>query len=399
MPSHTTSDYLHLERMARRELRYREIKYRHRAICEIIVDYSFGCGRDDAFIQTQNVFAQLTNISKGNVSTILCDLQEKKVVFCAPSAGLYEINLNFDQWGFESCFRDEFHHRAAHRYEDLLLQAAAVRKEQLHLIEPLPDLDALLADGARFEILRKIARPGENQTNRADIGGNAALPSDDVLSASSHGTSVFGRGGDSNTGSDGSTVSRHRGDSGTQPPAEGSLPSGAALEAKIAHSILTAGSSQIGNSGPHISSQIGNSGSQIGNSEGEKSSRIGNSLAPARSSLIHNEETTSLINDINERSGAGSHGFYEIPNAPRKPALESELLLVIEEVIGGTANYGGRWRKAIRYNAVAVRETIGEIRLRKARGERPKKGNSWGNLANALFGDFSGLKPRKGRAP
>ena len=314
----TPEDFAYLERMSRRALRYHELKARQRLICDIIIDYSFALGRLNAYIRTQYHFSLITDISKGNISTIIASLERARVIQTNSSLGLYAINIDFESWSIPSQFRGDEWVRAAHRVEDWLTKAARLDEEQLHLLPPLPNLDALLAEESREELLRQAASQG---------GGGDFSPNTPAVS---HRVTAFHDGGER---------------------------SATALQAAIAASMnqysLTAA---------------------VSNSEPENVPKMGTSKVPGleTSHLMHLDESYSSHLDESSKCVVPSLGTER-----RKPVLERELLGEISRLCGKTAmeKYGGYWRIQIRRDPVAVREAIAELKLRlgNPRGDGIKK--------------------------
>jgi hypothetical protein len=65
------TDFAQLERVSRRSLRMYDLTKRERLIAEVIIDYSFGHGRETAVIPELQAFVDLTGLDKGNVSRAL----------------------------------------------------------------------------------------------------------------------------------------------------------------------------------------------------------------------------------------------------------------------------------------------------------------------------------------
>lgn len=317
--SYTSNDYRHFATEARRAIRHHELKYRERLLCEIVIDYSLALDRLDAYIPTQRHLNIITGLGKSHISTALSELRKNRVLAVDDAAGLYTLNLDFAAWKVPSSFREDAWHRAALRTEQWLTAAARVTSEQLPLLEPLPDLDALMAEETRIELLstRQAPAPGTGEQHHAG--------------AITRGPQVSYRGGEPDT------INSHRdappacGDHSAHSPA--GLPVGDALTARIRESLELAESSQIGNS------QVPESGTRTFNAFN------------ASNSLHLNVSTKCAVPDLG--------------TAHRKPTIESELLAEIERRCGpASRKFGGWWRLRIRENPPAVREALGDLAMR-----------------------------------
>jgi hypothetical protein len=292
MPSHTPDDYARLEIHSRRALRQHELKERELIICHLIIDFSYARCRPAAWFPSQSHIAIITNISKGNISTFLAGLEGKRILLIDRAAGLYTFQADPSGWKVPSRFPTDAHARAAARVEDWIAEAADMRPEQLHLLEPLPDLDILLADEGRLEVLRKTASPGTPL--RADSEGSSAL--------------------------------HPRGDMSDR----------AEINARIAHSLATAGGGQV----PNLGTSVPNLGTPH---------------------LMH--LSASYSSHLDESSKCA---VPDLGTASRKPGIERELLGEIGRRCGKQAldEWGGWWRLRIRQHPVDVREALGELVLR-----------------------------------
>lgn len=350
------SDPATLAAHCRRELAAFDFRPREMAILNLVLRHSLDVGRDFAFFQTQGQIGALAGqISKGNVSTLLSRLTSAGVVTTDPALGRYQIQIDSDRWRVQPLHRSPAHRQAADRLESMLLSLAATAPEQLHLLEPLPDLDALLADENRADIL-----------SRFPPHGTSALHRGPAPSADNCGPSVSTRSRDPDTISDEPTASSRRSENEAPSPVAATQPTGEDIRSQIAASLAQ---------------YPRNPSSQIRNP-------VPKSGTPSLSTSL-NEETTSLIN---ERSGGKR---LVIPDAPAKPQIEREILAEAAATLGDMKKWGGFWRKAIRHDPLAVRDALAEIRLRKSTGRRPK--GCWGGLARTLYADFSGLRPAKWR--
>jgi hypothetical protein len=77
----TPDHYSQLEAISRRSLRMYDLTDREKRVCELIIEYSFGRGREAAVIRSLDTIVELTGIDRGDVSRTLRGLRlERKVV-------------------------------------------------------------------------------------------------------------------------------------------------------------------------------------------------------------------------------------------------------------------------------------------------------------------------------
>lgn len=351
-------NYALLERLSRRALRRHALNERERLVAEIVLDFSYAIARPAALIPRQDLFVTLTGISKGNVSTVLGSLEAARILHIIRAEALYTFLPDSSTWKVKSRLASDAHNAAADRAETWLIETARISPEQLHLLPPFPDLTLLLAAEAREEITHR---------------GEPASGRDDQHDASNRGQSAHDRGGDSAI-----NHATHGGD----------IPE----DSEILHRLIAA-SLEVPESGTvaqHSSRSCGNSTVPESGTCATPHDRTPRNTVPDSGTPINAlVETTSPINVINGRCGAGR---LMIPRRAPKPKLEAELLSEAGHILGCMDRWGGRWRLAIRYSPVAVREALGNVRLRKASGGKVR---DWGAFAFDEFARISGLKPQR----
>lgn len=300
-PTNETINFPLLERISRRALRRHALSERERLIAEIVLDFSYAIGRPAALIPRQDIFVTLTGITKGNVSTVLLSLESARILNIIRAESIYTFLPDSSTWRVRSRLTSEAHVAAADRTEVWLVETARIQPEQLHLLPPLPDLDLLLAEDARKALSSSETFNAHSEPLVAD--------------AISHGYSAVPRGSD--------------------------------LTARIADSLgLAVPLQPLNQSDPDIY-PVPESGT---------SSRYGGN---------------SHLNALNESYSSPLNAIQcAVPDSGtmrRSENLEAELLAEITEVVGKPAmeKYGGFWRKLIRQDAIAVRDALSDLKLRR----------------------------------
>lgn len=319
MPNPETVDYVYLERVCRRELRLHDFKPREFCVLSLILDHSYAIGRAEAFFQTQDQIAALTCIRKSHMSTVLGKLRVNNVINVHRGIGRYSLNSDSNSWKVSPLF-DDSQRRAVDRLESMLRQLNATPVEQLHLLEPLPDLDALIYEEARILV--------------------SSTPSPGVPRAINHGVSSLNRDGATSDISDEPPASGRRGDQGASPA---DVPPGDPFDSERLGRLIAAS----------LDLKVVDDGSQFGNS-------VPNSGTP-------------LIRTINSEANASRLKEPYKPAVPisgtkrRRTELEAELLEALAMVTSPEEikQNGGWWTLQIRRNASLVREAISDLRLRQ----------------------------------
>lgn len=176
----TAVEFAHKEYLSRRALRRHHLSERERLIAEIIIDYSYALGRDDAYIPKDGIFVQLTGISKGHVSEVLGALDLAGVISIDRRGGRFTFKPDTSMWKVRSRLRSEAHIRAADRVEAWLSEAARVEVEQLHLLRPPPDFDRLMDDESWREAFHRDPIPVGQEYRDDNQGPTASRPGGDM---------------------------------------------------------------------------------------------------------------------------------------------------------------------------------------------------------------------------
>jgi len=197
---------------ARREIAAYNFRPRQLSILHLIVRHSFDLGRDFAFFQNLAQIGALAGaISKGNVSEIVRHLAKSDVLRVESGLGRYYLQLDSSRWIGIASHYSPAQLAGARRMESMLLGLADRPPEQLHLIEPLPNLNACIA----IEDAIIISTTSQ---------GYAAPRPGDATGAHTRGPAGSPRGGDTEPSSGDRPASGPRGDedaSVTAPPSGG----------------------------------------------------------------------------------------------------------------------------------------------------------------------------------
>jgi hypothetical protein len=313
-------------------------------VCDVIIDYSYAFGRPHAYFGRDKVIAEITRISKGNISTILAELAVRNVIIVDRRGGRYIFQPDFSRWAYRSIFPSEAHARAADRIEMWLAEAARCEPEQLHLLEPPPDLDAIMAGEARVELSRSASPAAQSGTTRE--GSTALTPLGD---RSAH-TDISVRIAQSLAESEMWDAPRD-----SDPRASG-------------NPVPFTGAGSI-------------SGSQFGNS-----------VPIPGTHHIDASKCEAIASHINVTE-------CRVPNSGTallkpKPETERELLALIAQYCGKDCvdHWGGFWRKQIRANTVQVREAISDLRLRLA-DQHQRAVRNRGSWLRDRYDRLTGKKP------
>lgn len=140
----TSEDFVMLEAVSRRSLRMYDLTERERRICDVIIEYSFGRGRESAVIPELQAFVDLTGIDKGDVTRALQRLLDKGIVQISGPVG--ELVYGF-------------------------IPSAAFWNER----KPLFDVERAVARGHQLEELNQLSSAGFEPTTGQ---GKLPLPAD-----------------------------------------------------------------------------------------------------------------------------------------------------------------------------------------------------------------------------
>jgi hypothetical protein len=76
----TPAEFAQLEQISRRSLRMYDLTDREKRVCDVIIDFSFKRGRENAEIPRLEMFVKLTGLDKGDVSRALQRLSDRGIV-------------------------------------------------------------------------------------------------------------------------------------------------------------------------------------------------------------------------------------------------------------------------------------------------------------------------------
>lgn len=76
----TPEEFSQLEQISRRSLRMYDLTDREKRVCEVIIDFSFKRGRENAVIPRLQMFVNLTGLDKGDISRALQRLEDRGIV-------------------------------------------------------------------------------------------------------------------------------------------------------------------------------------------------------------------------------------------------------------------------------------------------------------------------------
>ena len=169
-------DFSQLERVSRRSLRMYDLTERERRVADVIIEWSFGHGRESAVIPELDAFVDLTGVHKGNVSRALQRLVDR---------GIVQISGPRDARCYAFIPSAAFWKERRPLYD---LERAIARASELERINgqrqlPLPtepSLDEGMAAAARDAAIEEDEQPAENcqidnDAGRCQIGNQAGI--------------------------------------------------------------------------------------------------------------------------------------------------------------------------------------------------------------------------------
>lgn|GEM_PF-5951025 len=395
IPSHAEA-YAALDTRARSLLRRHKLGERERLVAEIVLDWSYAKGRPFAQIPQQNYFSLLTGISKGNISQILRSLARANILLIDHAADplpTYTFNVDAAAWRYvDTRLRDADALARADAIEAHLDRIASTSPEQLHLIEPLPDLARLLADDAREQALhsstthtsrhpssfhthggRHAAHPGSRAA-----GEHPEIPSGSRPSAEPDVTSLTDlrrRIADS-LGCDIPPEVPESGTEGHDPLPGSQTPSSGTAHIKhldasnSSHLMVSSKCAAVPDSGTEL---VGDERDRLSQRDSLQGAEVGRPT--------HQPSLSPLSGASRQAAERVDRGGGATPRASGR-AGERELLDELAAVLGTEAmkTHGGYWRLRIRENRRAVVEALADLRLRLLDRHQPPVRNRGGWL-------------------